>query len=264
MPASETMTSDLELLEQAAREAGDIALRYFRRDPKRWTKEGDSPVSEADIAVDRHLHDMLTSSRPDYGWLSEETRDNEKRLSRSRVFIVDPIDGTRAFLAGTDEWTVAIAVVERGRPVYAAVYRPAGDEMYLGALGKGATLNGQRIRVSARQDLSGARFAGPKSVSKHAEITERGVVYAGYIPSLAYRLAMVSDGRIDIASARGRACDWDLAASDLLVQEAGGCLTDLEGAAAIYNKPDVRHKALVAGPSALVDPLRPILKSVIR
>lgn len=255
--------ADLDLLREAAREAGKVALGYFRRDPRRWTKEGDSPVSEADLAVDRRLHEVLTRARPDYGWLSEETADTAERLSKRRVFVVDPIDGTRAFLAGDGQWTVSLAVVEEGRPVSAAIYKPCGDEMYLAQKGRGTTMNGATVRVSQRPGLSGARFAGPKAIAGHTEISSRGIDYAGYIPSLAYRLALVADGRIDIASARGRACDWDLAAADLLVQEAGGLVTDLAGERACYNKADVRHGALVAGPLPLIDSLRPVLERLL-
>ncbi|MBA5778367.1 3'(2'),5'-bisphosphate nucleotidase CysQ [Stappia sp. F7233] len=255
----EDAQSDLDLLEAAAREAGRVALGFFGCDPRRWSKEGDSPVSEADIAVDRALHELLTSARPEYGWLSEETTDDAARLSRRRIFVVDPIDGTRAFLSGGDEWTVALAVVEEGRPISAAVYRPVGDEMYLARTGSGTMMNGARVRVSRRDSLEGATFAGPKAVAGRSDLKARGLEYAGYIPSLAYRLALVAAGRIDIAAARGRACDWDLAAADLLVQEAGGRLTDLSGRTAHYNKTDVRHGALIAGPANLVEDLRPML-----
>ena len=122
--------ADLALLAEAARAAGALALTFFGADPRQWTKAGKSPVSEADIAVDRLLHEHLTVARRDYGWLSEETADTPERLDKRRLFVVDPIDGTRAFLAGSPEWTVALAVVEDGRPTVGVVYAPvAGDRL---------------------------------------------------------------------------------------------------------------------------------------
>src|SRR5690606_16124792 len=146
MPAFAPLYSDdLELLRSTAVAAGIIASSYFRRDIKSWTKENASPVSEADIIVDRFLAANLLQARPDYGWLSEETADNPSRLECERVFVVDPIDGTRAFLRGEDVWTVSLAVVENGVPVAGVVYAPARDELYEASKGDGARLNGQPL-----------------------------------------------------------------------------------------------------------------------
>ncbi|MHC5654598.1 3'(2'),5'-bisphosphate nucleotidase CysQ [Stappia sp.] len=259
MSDAPTNRTDTDLLAEAARAAGEIALSFFRKDPRRWTKENDSPVSEADLAVDRHLGELLRAARSDYGWLSEETVDDNSRLSARRSFVVDPIDGTRGFLSGSSEWTVALAVVEAGRPVAAVVYRPVGGDLYRATLGEGATLNGASARISARGSLSGARVAGPKSITGKAALASAGLEGVGYIPSLALRLAMVAAGDVDLALARENACDWDLAAADLLVQEAGGRLEDFSGTPLSYNRASVRHPALLAGPPALVDPLRAML-----
>src|SRR5436190_9274200 len=134
--------ADLEVLRTAAVTAGIIGSSYFRRDLKTWTKENASPVSEADIVLDKFLHSALTTARPDYGWLSEESVDDFARLERRRVFVVDPIDGTRGFIKGEDSWTVSLAVVEDGVPVAGVVYAPARDEMYDAYAGGGARLNG--------------------------------------------------------------------------------------------------------------------------
>jgi myo-inositol-1(or 4)-monophosphatase len=253
-------TSDLDLLVDAAEAAGELALRFFRQNPKNWAKGLSSIVSEADIAVDRLLLDKLSAARPDYGWLSEETTDNSARLSRQRVFVVDPIDGTRAFLAGDREWTVSLAVVEAGRPVVAALYAPALELMFRASAGSGGTRDGEPLRVSGRSEPVGTRLAGPRRYArKLAEAAGLSTAEARFVPSLAYRIALVAAGEVDAAVARPNAHDWDLAAADLLVHEAGGVLTDLSGRELRYNGADVRHPALVAANPALARTLAPIL-----
>lgn len=261
MPAPDSALdhADTDLLAEAARSAGEVALAYFRKDPRRWTKDNASPVSEADIAVDQHLAGVLRAARPGYGWLSEETADDSSRLAALRSFVVDPIDGTRGFLSGSDEWTVALAVVEAGRPVAAVVYRPVSGDLYRASREAGTLLNGHPARISARTVLAGASLAGPKTMGDGNRLEGHGLARIGYVPSLALRLAMVAAGRVDLAVARENACDWDLAAADLLVQEAGGRLQDMGGAPLAYNRASVRHPALLAGPPALVEPLRALL-----
>jgi len=257
---------DTGLLETAARQAGELALSYFGQDPETWFKgKGKaSPVSEADLAVDRLLARELRAARPDYGWLSEETVDDPQRLDRERVFIVDPIDGTRAFLAGGDEWTVSIAVVEKGRPVAGAVFCPRREEMFLASGGGGAWLNGERISVSAQRRVEGASLSGPHSIVANQDVIAAGFVGTGIIRSLAYRLAIVAAGRVDVGTARGGPSDWDLAAADLLVQEAGGQLTDLSGRNLTYNRAKTGHPALIAAPLALIGPVRDALDDLIK
>jgi myo-inositol-1(or 4)-monophosphatase len=253
------VTDDLTLLVDAAREAGAIALGYFRRDPKVWIKGASSPVSEADIAADRALHERLTAARPDYGWLSEESVDTPERLGRRRVFVVDPIDGTRGFIDGHPDWCVSVAIVEGDAPVAAALYAPARDEMYETSVGAGARLNGAPIAASGRTTLAGARIAGParhlKAMTAHGmDATERR-----FTPSLAYRFALVAAGRLDVATARSGAYDWDLAAVDLLVHEAGGTLRDLGGGRLRFNGAEPRHPSLIAATPALAEAAEAII-----
>ncbi|KZM51583.1 3'(2'),5'-bisphosphate nucleotidase CysQ [Labrenzia sp. OB1] len=256
--------TDMRLLETAARQAGELALSYFGRDPETWFKGNKSPVSEADLAVDSFLADELRTARPDYGWLSEETADDRRRLDCERVFIVDPIDGTRAFLAGGNEWTVSIAVVENGRPTAGAVFCPLREEMFLASTGGGAWLNGQRMSVSGQADIQGASLTGPHSIVANQDVIAAGFVGADILRSLAYRLAIVAAGRVDVGAARGGPSDWDLAAADLLVQEAGGHLTDLSGQHLIYNRAKPGHPALVAAPQVLIGPVRDALGILIK
>ncbi len=243
MPA----TTDLELLASVGKEAGAVALSYFRRNPTTWVKANDSPVSDADIAVDRLLSERLRAARPEYGWLSEETADDSSRRGTNPVFIVDPIDGTREFLAGRNGWAVSLAVVINGRPIAAALIAPALRETFLAGLGTGATLNGRQIAVNQRDALLGATLAGPRrylrGVAEAAGLDARAVRFVG---SLAYRLVLVAAGRADVAAAREGSRDWDLAAADLLVHEAGGILTDLYGRAVRYDRAETEHPPLVA------------------
>jgi myo-inositol-1(or 4)-monophosphatase len=236
---------DLELLRATAVAAGIIAASYFRRDIKSWNKENASPVSEADIVVDRYLAASLLNARPAYGWLSEETADNPSRLDCDRVFIVDPIDGTRAFLRGEDCWTVCLAVVENGIPVAGVVYAPARDEMYEACLGGGARLNGEPM---VRHRRAGAPPVIPAPGAVHQELQATNLHYTRgpMYPSLAYRLVQVATGKLDAAVARRGSQDWDIAAAAVILAESGLDFADVCTGFPQFNRRDVRHGALAA------------------
>ena len=251
--------ADLELLKGAAKDAGELAMTFFRNNPSAWAKAGGSPVTEADTAVDAYLRTRLLAERPNYGWLSEETADDPARLGCETIFAVDPIDGTRGFIEGDDRWGVCLAVIRHGRPVVAALNVPARAEFYSAAAGKGAWMGETPLKVKNRVALAGARLTGPRGWLKTDTMQNLGADLQPHIPSLAYRLALVATGRIDAAFASPRANDWDLAASDLLVHEAGGRLTGLDGAALRYNQEIPRHGALAAAN----DELQPILLAAV-
>ncbi|WP_404405968.1 3'(2'),5'-bisphosphate nucleotidase CysQ [Pelagibacterium halotolerans] len=262
IPAPTPAQDDLALLRSAAVHAGIIGLGFFRTDLKTWTKNISSPVTEADIAIDTFLGQALLGARPDYGWLSEEQMDTTDRLAHSRVFIVDPIDGTRGFIKGEDSWCVSLAVVEDGVPVAGVVYAPARDEMYAAALGMGATLNGQPIKAAYRTDES-RLIPGPAAV--HNELQGAGLTYkkGPMYPSLAYRLVQVARGKLDAAVARRGAQDWDIAGADIILTEAGADFVDVCAGRPRYNRADTRHGALAttADPS-LKDMLCDALRTV--
>ena len=153
-------------LADAVRSAGALALEASRKPLKTWTKEHDSPVSEVDIAVDALLKERLTAIMPDAGWLSEETEDDPARLSARRVWIVDPIDGTRAFIAGRSDWTISVALVEDGRPIVAALHAPASEEFFLGVAGAGVTRNGRRDPRQRRRGTRGRAGFGPEAARR--------------------------------------------------------------------------------------------------
>jgi len=233
-------------LAAAVREAGALALKTFRSELKSWTKGGGtSPVSEADLAIDALLRERLLTIH-DAGWLSEETEDDPARLARSEVWVVDPIDGTRAYLAGSPDWAISAALVGAGRPILAALYAPATDELFLSIGGRGATLNGAPIAASRGDQLAGARFSGAKHRLESLAAVEPRIETAPRVPSLALRLARVASGALDGTLAAPNSHDWDLAAADLLVHEAGGVMTTLTGQLLTYNKPRPVHGALIA------------------
>lgn len=259
LSAQNPWIDDLRLIEAAARQSGEIGMKYFRSSPRKWTKGNDSPVTEADIAIDRYLAKTLQEARPDYGWLSEETEDDKSRLNSEKLFIVDPIDGTKGFINGGDDWTVSIAIVRSGEPVAAALFRPTTGEMYCAAERAGASLNGRPIRTSAQTDLKGVRLAGPSKMVRHPELRKHGIQSTKYVHSLALRVAFVADGSVEGAAAKPRASDWDLAAADLIVREAGGALADINGRRITYNRPDTRLPAFLAAPEQLHQQLLQVL-----
>src|ERR1700760_3403715 len=181
------------LLGAAGREAGALAHSLFRTELKNWTKGASSPVSEADIAVNDLLERRLRSATPDYGWLSEESADDGQRLGKRLVWIVDPIDGTRGYLAGKEDWCVSVALVENESPLLAAVFAPASDEFFFAARGKGATCNGAALRATSGAELDFSRVAGPKPLVERLKKTLGDITLHPRIGSLALRLCRVAD-----------------------------------------------------------------------
>ena len=232
-------------LAAAVREAGALALQTFRGQLKSWIKGKSSPVSEADLAVDALLRERLLTIH-DAGWLSEETEDDPARLQRSDVWVVDPIEGTRAYLEGLPDWAISVALVNAGRPVVAALYAPVTDELFLSIAGTGATLNGVPIKASKGDQIADAKFSGPKRRLESLATIEPTIQTMPRVPSLALRLARVATGALDGAFAGPDSHDWDLAAADLLVHEAGGLISTVTGQSLVYNRPNPVHDALLA------------------
>ena len=243
---------DLSLILEAAREAGALAARLRMAGLQVEYKAGNSPVTNADLAADALLTERLRGARPGYGWLSEETADNPERLARPRVFVVDPIDGTRAFLKDRPWWSVSIAVVEAGRPTCGVVYAPDVDETYAATAGGGATLNGRPIRVSDAAMLEGSGMVGDANMFRHPawprpwpemRIEQRN--------STAYRMCLVACGEFDAALALAPKADWYLAAADLIAEEAGAVCCDHFGKTFRYNGPMAQQPSLVCATPGL-------------
>lgn len=248
----------LRAVRESCLEAGAIAVDLFRPGAKTaartWSKSGGSPVTEADIGVDTFLRIRLSVLLPEAAWLSEETVDDAQRLSRRFVWVVDPIDGTRAYMSGSPDWAVCVALLDEGEPILGVVHAPACDATYTTLRGGGALKNGTGIAASPATSLNAARIAGPKPMlDALARIETFEPVEK--IPSLALRLARIADGSIDAGLISADARDWDLAAADLILQEAGGRLSGGSGETVVYNRETPVHGMLVASCGGLSEPL---------
>ncbi len=247
--------SDLELIIDAAKNAGAIATKYFRKDPQVWDKpDGAGPVTEADLAVNEYLETTLRSTRSSYGWLSEETEDHAARLKTDRQFIVDPIDGTRAFIEGNNNWSHSIAVCENGAITHAVVYLPLRDQMYTAEKGKGAFLNGNPITATSQGDLHTANVltAKPNMAPSHWQnaVPDFNVSFRS---SLAYRLALVAHGRFDAMLTLRRTWEWDVAAGVLIASEAGAKSVTKDGETPRFNNPEPSLNCIITGAPKLTD-----------
>ena len=251
-PGPSKQEADLDLIRAAALEAGRLALEARAEGLKVWSKPGGSPVTDADIAVDTLLKLRLKAARPNYGWLSEETVDDEARLGVRRLFVVDPIDGTAAYMKNKPWFTVCIAVVEDGRPTSGVVHAPELGETYEATLGGGARLNGAPIAPSPRTALEDAAMLGDARMFADPRwprpwppmrVESRN--------SIAYRMALVASGAFDAALALTPKNDWDLAAADLIASEAGAFVADHHGRPFLYNRPAPQQRSLLCAAPGL-------------
>lgn len=247
---------DLALLTFVIREAGQLALGYFRKDFDHWKKKDNTPVTEADLAVNQFLKQRLLAMRPDYGWLSEETEDDAARLKKQRVWVVDPIDGTRAFLRGSEDWTISVAIVENGKSIAGAILHPISALLFTAIAGGGATVNQKPISTTPVKNLLHCRMAANTGAFKpeYWQTPWPEMKITSY-NSMALRLCHVAQGQEDAAVTISSKSDWDLAAASLLVQEAGGRVTTLTGKPLIYNGIHPVHENIAASGSALHDVL---------
>ena len=240
-----------DIARAAARAAGKLALEHYAQDIEAWQKGDKTPVTKTDLAVDKMLRERLTKIRPDFGWLSEETCDHPARLEMRDVWIVDPIDGTRAFVKGKPEWVIAIAAVRNGVPIAAVIFNPVTDELFDAVEGGGARLNGRSIRASNQANLEGCRmlayadmFARPEWPSPWPPmaVEQRNAV--------AYRLALVASGAFDAVLTLNLKSEWDIAAGALIATEAGAKITNHTGAPLTFNHPEGHgHNIVCAAPA---------------
>lgn len=235
----------------AAREAGALALQHFEGDVTAWQKDNNTPVTKTDIEVDTLLRETLTAARPDFAWLSEETRDDLSRLGAEELWIVDPIDGTRAFVKGRPEWVISIAAVRDGKPVAGAIFNPVTDEMFEAVKGEGARLNGEPIAATSRTALEGCNMIGYVDMFNRKDWPRAWPpMEVGQRNAVAYRLALVASGAFDAMVTLNLKNEWDMAAGALIAQEAGALVTNHLGEPLKFNQPETQGSNLVcAGPA---------------
>lgn len=252
---------DLALLTEAARAAGDIAMRYWKNTPAVWDKADASPVTEADLAVNDMLAARLRGARPGYGWLSEETPDDATRLQCEHVFIIDPIDGTRAFIAGERHFSHSLAVAQNGVVTAAVVYLPALDRLYTATADGPALVDGQPIRASTKGLADAPNILTTKTnLSPEHWIGDPPAFQRSFRASLAYRLALVAEGAFDGMLAFRNAWEWDIAAGSLIAARAGAAVSDCRGAALRFNSAGAQSSGIFVAAPALHADLLPLFK----
>lgn len=247
---------DLQLAIRAARAAGESIMRAFRVEQEVRYKSADQPVTEADLAADRILHRLLMEDRPEYGWLSEETADSPERTRRARVWVVDPIDGTNSFVAGRPEFAVCVGLVDEGRPVVGVVHNPATGEMFSAAEGAGAFCDGERLRVSGVGPDASPRMVASRWEMKRGELDGFAADWrVEPLGSTAYKMCRVAQGAAEGFVSRGPKAEWDVAAAIVIVHEAGGRVTRLNGAPAEFNRPEPQWRGIAASNGLVHDEL---------
>lgn len=262
MPANDTENAvDRVLIAEAVRAAGAIAREAFEAGKSEvWDKEENHPVTDADIAVNDYLSKILQAARPDYGWLSEETKDDKSRHGSRRTFVVDPIDGTRAFIDQKPNFAICVGIVEDGVAVVAAVYNPIQDELYEAHAGGGAELNGRVIKVRDRDNVEGCRMVGYPRKFRRLNWPSMNV---SVVNSMAYRICLVAAGVVNATVSFSPKSDWDLAAAELIAREAGAIITDLSGADFRYDQKTVKKSGVIcAGPTLyalLLERVKPVI-----
>jgi len=249
-------SAELAAAESAAREAGSMVMGLFKGKFDVREKSKNNPVTTADLEANRIIRETIHRAFPGDGWLSEEDQDNAKRLTLSRVWVVDPIDGTKEFIEGVPQFAVSIAFVVDGVPKIAVVFNPAKDRFYKAAAGRGAFMNDEAIRVTPRHDIDGALLLVSRSepqkkfqlIVDHCDIKPVG--------SIAYRLAKVAGGDGDGTITFRTIHEWDICAGVLMVQEAGGKVVDGAGAVMTFNRQLPKHRGVVASNAILTADLQ--------
>jgi len=254
-------TRELSVAVDAARAAGSIIRRWYDRAYTVRDKGHDSPVTDADVEANQRIRDIIRTAFPDDGWLSEETRDSAERLGRARVWIVDPLDGTKEFIKRIPEFCVCVALAEDGVASVGVSYNPVREELVAGARGQGVTLNGQPARVSAEASLSAARVLVSRSEVERGEWAEfESTVRIELTGSVAYKLALIAAGRGDATFSLTPKNEWDVCAGAALITAAGGWITDRYGHPLRFNQRQTRLPGIIASNGRLHAPIIELLR----
>lgn len=259
------MTSELNIAKEAAIEAGSIILNYYKADFEIRDKGYHNPVTTADQEADKRLKEILTEARPEYGWLSEETVDSQKRLDKERVWVVDPLDGTKEFIEGVPHFVVSVALVEHGIPILGVLYNPVTGETFTAVKNEGALLNGDPIHCTAKDDVNDMIILNSRSETQRGlwEPYDRTFGELKAIGSVAYKLGLTAAGKADIFASLRPKNEWDICAGNCIINEAGGKLIDLKGNLVIFNqKRTLIEPGLIAGDIIAVDKTYNILATI--
>ncbi|MDT7044220.1 3'(2'),5'-bisphosphate nucleotidase CysQ [Candidatus Nitronereus thalassa] len=240
------MNTELDIVLDAVKQAGARTLELAENGFETHRKADRSPVTSADLAVNQILHDTLSKQFPNDGWMSEESPDTDERLQRSRVWIIDPIDGTSYFIKGIPQYSISVALIENQEPILGVIYNPATEELFSALKGQGLHLNGKPVTTNALADKPLRILVNPsrlgrkefKALEAHATLQPMG--------SIAYSLALVAAGQADGTINYDQLHEWDIAAGWLLVQEGQGIVTDSFGKTLPFNQPDPISRGVLA------------------
>lgn len=263
MTANFLYREEMDVAERAAQEAGSIIIGLFKGQYEVREKSRNNPVTTADLEANRIIRSIIQEKFPSDGWLSEEDLDGSYRLRSSRVWVVDPIDGTKEFIEGVPQFAVSIGFVVDGRPKVAVVYNPAKERFYRAVAGQGAFLNGQAIHVTARREIRGAKLLVSRSEPKRKFQVFVDLCEVKPVGSIAYRLAKVAGGDGDGTLTFRSIHEWDICAGVLMVEEAGGIVLDGSGNPLIFNRQETRHRGVVAANEPLTQGLQCLVEKVL-
>jgi myo-inositol-1(or 4)-monophosphatase len=251
---------ELAVAIEAARAAGAVIRAVYDTAFAVRQKGHDNPVTEADIQANECIREIVRREFPGDGWLSEETRDSTDRLARPRVWIVDPLDGTKEFVQRIPEFCVCVALVEAGEPIVGVSYNPIAEELFAAERGGGLALNGARAHVSSEASLTRARVLASRSEDKRGEWDPyKRHLRVELTGSVAYKLALIGAGRGDATFSLTPKNEWDICSGALLISEGGGSVTDREGRPLRFNQPDTRRSGLIASNGVLHEALRELI-----
>lgn len=261
--AQNYFSEEVATAEKAVREAGCIIMALYGKDYRVVEKGKGNPVTPADLEANRKIHEIIRQCYPEDGWLSEEDPDDLERLRASRVWVVDPIDGTKEFIAGVPQFAVSLGLVMDGHPVVGVVYNPAEDKLYRAVKGCGSLLNGHPIRVSMREEVQGASLLVSRSEPHRKFQSFVDICRVEAVGSIAYRLAMVAGGEGDGTLTFRSLREWDVCAGVLIVEEAGGVVVDGLGHGLVFNQRDTRCRGIVASNEMLTQNLQGMLAKIL-
>ena len=258
------MNKEIKVAKEAALEAGNLILSFYKADYEIRDKGYHNPVTTADHASDNRIKEILVQSFPEYGWLSEETVDSKERLKNERVWVVDPLDGTKEFIEGVPHFVVSIALVENGIPIIGVLYNPVTAELFEASRGNGAKLNNKIIMCSSKDSLSSMIILNSRSETKKGLWDPYIDAFRELKPigSVAYKLGLTAAGKADIFASLRPKNEWDICAGNCIINEAGGKLIDLNGNQRIYNSKETLIKpGIIAGYKKSVDKVFSLLQS---